>query len=273
MCQVLPKLPDLEQINFGDCLVRTGGAKALAQALRDGQHKLKELILSGNEIKQNGAVAITESMANKADLTLLDLNANQLGEGGIELVQDTMEALGKVELLASFSDDEGSDDEDEEDECDQEDEEEPREDNEGEVNEDPQLQVTGTAITPAKQTITGKEFLAFPSPGKLQQLGPDCVQSMKEAIGADADDPSKVVETVVRVSLVVEENNEKSQKCACEIAGRGQEIQSTQRHQRPPVGVESHHPADLLSPLSQGNLEFLPQQASCPAGKGSSLTA
>ncbi|XP_076446455.1 ran GTPase-activating protein 1-like isoform X3 [Babylonia areolata] len=157
-------------------------------------------------------------MANKADLTLLDLNANQLGEGGIELVQDTMEALGKVELLASFSDDEGSDDEDEEDECDQEDEEEPREDNEGEVNEDPQLQVTGTAITPAKQTITGKEFLAFPSPGKLQQLGPDCVQSMKEAIGADADDPSKVVETVVRVSLVVEENNEKSQKCACEIA-------------------------------------------------------
>ncbi|XP_076446452.1 ran GTPase-activating protein 1-like [Babylonia areolata] len=102
MSKVLPKLPDLEQINFGDCLVRTGGAKALAQALRDGQHKLKELILSGNEIKQNGAVAITESMANKADLTLLDLNANQLGEGGIELVQDTMEALGKVELLASF---------------------------------------------------------------------------------------------------------------------------------------------------------------------------
>ncbi|KAL8579657.1 hypothetical protein ACOMHN_067341 [Nucella lapillus] len=66
--------------------------------------------------------------------------------------------------------------------------------------------------------VTGKEFLAFPSPGKLQQLGPDGVQSMREAIGADIDDPYKIVETLIRVSLVVEESSEKSQKCACEIA-------------------------------------------------------
>ena len=38
--QVLPKLQDLEVINFGDCLLRTGGAKAIAEALKEGQAKL-----------------------------------------------------------------------------------------------------------------------------------------------------------------------------------------------------------------------------------------
>ena len=38
---MLPKLQDLEVINFGDCLVRTGGAKALADALKEGHKKLK----------------------------------------------------------------------------------------------------------------------------------------------------------------------------------------------------------------------------------------
>jgi len=39
--QVLPKLQNLEVINFGDCLVKTDGAKILATALKDGHKKLK----------------------------------------------------------------------------------------------------------------------------------------------------------------------------------------------------------------------------------------
>ncbi|KAK7097883.1 hypothetical protein V1264_004794 [Littorina saxatilis] len=220
MSKVLPKLQELEVINFGDCLIRTGGAKALAVALKAGQKKLKELILSGNEIQQAGAIAVTECIANKENLTVLDLNANQLGEGGVELVQDSMEAVGKLELLASLSDDEGSDD-DEEDDVEEgeveDDEDQPEEDEEGDVSADPHLQVSGTAITPSKQ-VSGKDFLAFPSPGKLQQLGPNRVQSMKEALGPEVSDPEKVIETVMRVSLVVDENDDKGQKCACDIA-------------------------------------------------------
>jgi Ran GTPase-activating protein 1 len=39
--QVLPKLQELEVINFGDCLLRNGGAKSLASALKKGQDKLR----------------------------------------------------------------------------------------------------------------------------------------------------------------------------------------------------------------------------------------
>ena len=35
---------------------------------------VQELILSGNEIKQMGAIAVTESVSNKDNLRLLDLN-------------------------------------------------------------------------------------------------------------------------------------------------------------------------------------------------------
>ena len=37
----MPKLQNLEVINFGDCLVKTDGAKILATALKDGHKKLK----------------------------------------------------------------------------------------------------------------------------------------------------------------------------------------------------------------------------------------
>ena len=38
--QSLPKLQNLEVVNFGDCLVRTEGAKALAMSLKDGHQNL-----------------------------------------------------------------------------------------------------------------------------------------------------------------------------------------------------------------------------------------
>ena len=39
--QVLPKLQNLEVINFGDCLVRSEGAKVIARSLTDGHKKLR----------------------------------------------------------------------------------------------------------------------------------------------------------------------------------------------------------------------------------------
>ena len=42
MATVLPTLQQLRCINFGDCLVRPDGARALASAIQDG-HKLLEV--------------------------------------------------------------------------------------------------------------------------------------------------------------------------------------------------------------------------------------
>ena len=42
MAQVLPMLQDLRIINFGECLVRSRGAAAIAEAIKDG-HMLLEV--------------------------------------------------------------------------------------------------------------------------------------------------------------------------------------------------------------------------------------
>ena len=65
-------------INFGDCLVKTAGAKALAHALRCGVPNLKELNLSFGEINIEGALAIGEASKTKEFLEKLDLNGEFL---------------------------------------------------------------------------------------------------------------------------------------------------------------------------------------------------
>ena len=72
--QVLPNLKNLEVINFGDCLVKTEGAKALAECLRSALNNLKELNLSFDEINKEGALAIVEALASKDSLEKLELN-------------------------------------------------------------------------------------------------------------------------------------------------------------------------------------------------------
>jgi len=72
--QVLPNLKNLEVINFGDCLVKTEGAKAFAGCLRSAVNNLKELNLSFDEINKEGALAIVEALASKESLEKLELN-------------------------------------------------------------------------------------------------------------------------------------------------------------------------------------------------------
>ena len=42
MAEVLPSLQEVRVLNFGECLVRSGGATAIAEAIKDG-HKLLEV--------------------------------------------------------------------------------------------------------------------------------------------------------------------------------------------------------------------------------------
>ncbi len=45
--QALPSMQQLEVLNFGDCLLRTGGAQLIAEALREGHTNLKVKLLLG----------------------------------------------------------------------------------------------------------------------------------------------------------------------------------------------------------------------------------
>jgi len=222
IARALPKLKQLEVINFGDCLVRTDGAKAIAAVLGQGHDNLKELILSGNEITKEGALNVVEHLDGKKNLLKVDLNANCLGEEGCEEVKSVMEAIGLEDILGTFSDDEGSDEDDDEDgdddDDDYEDEEDPDEEDEGSLVIDPKLQVKGTAITPNRptQTISVKDLLTFPSPSKLMQLGHNGADELLQELGEDKNNIDKVVNMVVQVALVVsKDDGAKTKACEC----------------------------------------------------------
>jgi len=217
IAKALPKLTQLEVMNFGDCLVRTDGARAIVKVIGSG---LKELILSGNEINKSGGVEVAEALEGKNSLVKVDLNANGFGEEGCEEVRAVMQAIGLEDALASLSDDEGSDDEDDDEEGDGDDDygedEEPEEESEGDVIDDPKLQVKGQSMTPSKPAISVKDFLAFPSPSKLAQLGSNSGDGLVKELGSDTADVDKVVSMILKVSLVVSKDDEAKEKaCLC----------------------------------------------------------
>uniref|UniRef100_A0A8C1PJG3 Ran GTPase-activating protein 1 n=1 Tax=Cyprinus carpio TaxID=7962 RepID=A0A8C1PJG3_CYPCA len=113
----------LKVINFGDCLVRSEGAIAIAGALRKGLPFLRELNLSFGEICEAAAVVVAKAVRGKADLEKLDLNGNCFGEEGCEALREVMESLNMEDLLGSLSDDEGEPEDDEEEEEEEDDEE------------------------------------------------------------------------------------------------------------------------------------------------------
>lgn len=68
----------LEEINLGDCLLRTKGAVLIGEALQDEHLALERLNLDHNEIGANGGYAIASAMQNKEQLQSLNLNGNQV---------------------------------------------------------------------------------------------------------------------------------------------------------------------------------------------------
>lgn len=105
----LPSLTEINMLNFGDCLVRTNGAIALAEALKKSCPQLRELYLGFNEINEVGGKAIVEAMADKNELETLVLNGNVFGSEGCEMIKKRMAELGLDDKLGTLSEDEGMD--------------------------------------------------------------------------------------------------------------------------------------------------------------------
>lgn len=131
----LSSLPNLEELYLSDCILRSAGAQALAAALDDNEitPNLRILNLTGNEIRTSAGIKLILSLANKSQLQLLDLNANEFGPQGIQTIIHTMDSVGLLHTLPktfansgdeeslhddlcklSFDEDQGSDGEDEE---------------------------------------------------------------------------------------------------------------------------------------------------------------
>ncbi|GAB1607242.1 ran GTPase-activating protein 1-like isoform X1 [Argonauta hians] len=223
MAEALPNLQELEVINFGDCLLKTGGAKAIGESLRDSHSSLKQLILSGNEIGRDGAITVIKAMKNKEHLENIELNENAVGEDGIEEIRVYMESIGKLDSLGTFSDDEGDDEEEEEEEVEEEEYIEEEEEEEEELEDDDYVEedelgdnlISNKSVkTPLK--ATAKEFLAFPSPNKLLQLGntETIVNLIKDELGDSSTNVDDVVKTFLKIASVVDFQNEKLKKAA-----------------------------------------------------------
>ncbi|XP_030839769.1 ran GTPase-activating protein 1 [Strongylocentrotus purpuratus] len=216
MAKAIKNLSKLEVINFGDCLVRSEGADAIANSLREGVPSLKELNLAFGEIKKEAAVRVAESMDTKPHLTLLDLNGNNIGEEGIELIQGIMDANNHADALGTLSDDEVSEDEEDDDDDeyeDVEDDEDVEEEKGGQESKDPHLQVKGTAISPRREEtkymipVTAADFLAFPTANKLQALGNQRAEKILQELGDEVYEESAGIKAFVKISSVMESEN------------------------------------------------------------------
>ncbi|XP_054929952.1 ran GTPase-activating protein 1-like [Dermacentor andersoni] len=194
MAQALRHLDNLEVINFGDCLLKTAGAKEIANSLKDGHNALKEVNLGNNEVALDGGLAIVEALKGKPDLESLELDGNKFGPEGVNMLETIMEAVGKIEALCAFSDDEGVDDEEEEDE------EEAQED-------DGDSTVKGRSEKEyIEASCSAEEFLSSPTAAKLAQLGTQRSQHLLREVEASASGTDLVrgyVTAFMKVASVV----------------------------------------------------------------------
>lgn len=84
----------LEEINFGDCLLKTKGAVILGEALQDEHLSLETLVLDHNEIGANGGLAIAAAMHNKDQLQSLNLNGNQVRS--VTIIRSLFEPISEI---------------------------------------------------------------------------------------------------------------------------------------------------------------------------------
>lgn len=68
----------LEEINLGDCSLKTRGATNLSHALKSEHFNLKRIVLDHNEIGADGGYLISKAIINKRTFKLLDLNGNKV---------------------------------------------------------------------------------------------------------------------------------------------------------------------------------------------------
>ena len=148
LADALPKLQKLEILNLGDCLLKTEGARLISYALKEGHPNLKEWYMDSNEIRLAGGFAIVDAVANKDNMEILTLDANQFGAEGCGKIMRKLENAGKRELIDEIEEDEDPEDSEEE---------------ENEEDEDDDDDADDADETPVVQNITSFSFGTTPN--------------------------------------------------------------------------------------------------------------
>ncbi|XP_015127206.1 ran GTPase-activating protein 1 [Diachasma alloeum] len=117
LADVLHNFKALECLNLGDCLLKTKGALVIADALGiQGNHiSLTELNLAFNEIRTRAAESLARAVADKIQLTSLQLDGNAFGKSGRTALRNCLVSSERIESLGSLDED-ATDDEESEDE-------------------------------------------------------------------------------------------------------------------------------------------------------------
>merc|ERR1719233_353618 len=107
------KLNKLEVLNLGDCLLKSGGAKLICNALKGRHPNLKEFVLDSNEIRLKGGLSIIDAVKGKEQLEKLSIDGNQFGEDGLKKIMKKMEEIGLSEVVGEVEDTEEPDSDEE----------------------------------------------------------------------------------------------------------------------------------------------------------------
>lgn len=91
----------VQELYLSDCILRSVGTQALATALEDPDvtPNLRILNLTGNEITRHAGIGLILSLGTKTQLELLDLNANEFGQTGIQTIIRTLDSVGLLHTL------------------------------------------------------------------------------------------------------------------------------------------------------------------------------
>merc|ERR1719369_1266402 len=113
MAAAIKKLNKLEVLNLGDCLLKSGGAKLICNALKGRHSNLKEFVLDSNEIRLKGGLSIIDAVKGKEHLEKLSIDGNQFGEDGLKKILKKMEEIGFSDIIGEVEDTEEPDSDEE----------------------------------------------------------------------------------------------------------------------------------------------------------------
>merc|ERR1719282_357805 len=113
MASALKKLNNLEILNLGDCLLKSGGTKLICKALGGRHPNLRELVLDSNEIRLKGGLEIVKAVEDKKKLEKLSIDANQFGASGLKQIMKKLSDIGKSDIVDETEDNEEPDSDEE----------------------------------------------------------------------------------------------------------------------------------------------------------------
>ncbi|XP_017845704.1 ran GTPase-activating protein isoform X2 [Drosophila busckii] len=102
MAAVFEHTPHLRVLNLGDCIIRSNGAYLISEALEEHHEQLEVLDLSFNEINHEAGLMLVTAVVNKSNLRLLNLDGNNFGSKGCELIIAEMKKTANPTALQPF---------------------------------------------------------------------------------------------------------------------------------------------------------------------------